>query len=209
MGTVGGDLCQRPRCWYFRQGFGLLAMKDGKSLVPNGENKYHAILGNSGPAYFVSASSLGPALIALGAKVKLVSARGAGKWRRRNSSSPRKNENSREIALLPNELLTEILVPAGGVAERHLRSAAEGGARLASGDGFGGAEDEGQLGSQRAASCWVTWRPRRGWRPKRRKMLAGKVADARKRRKRPAKRRWPARRRSARTATKCNWRAWR
>src|SRR6266542_5192446 len=46
MGTVGGDLCQRPRCWYFRQGFGLLAMKDGKSLVPNGENKFHAVLGN-------------------------------------------------------------------------------------------------------------------------------------------------------------------
>src|SRR4029079_13938862 len=36
MGTVGGDLCQRPRCWYYRQGFGLLAMKDGKSLVPDG-----------------------------------------------------------------------------------------------------------------------------------------------------------------------------
>ncbi|MEO7649463.1 MAG: FAD binding domain-containing protein, partial [Bryobacteraceae bacterium] len=46
MGTAGGDLCQRPRCWYYRGGHGLLAMKDGKSLVPNGENKYHAILGN-------------------------------------------------------------------------------------------------------------------------------------------------------------------
>ena len=41
-------------------------MKDGKSLVPEGENRYHAILGNGGPAYFVSASSLGPALVALG-----------------------------------------------------------------------------------------------------------------------------------------------
>ena len=39
MGTVGGDLCQRPRCWYYRQGFGLLAMKDGKSLVPDGANQ--------------------------------------------------------------------------------------------------------------------------------------------------------------------------
>src|ERR1051326_2961868 len=83
MGTVGGDLCQRPRCWYYRQGFGLLAMKDGKSLVPNGENKYHALLGNSGPAYFVSASSLGPALIALGAKVKLVSGKGSRSEERR------------------------------------------------------------------------------------------------------------------------------
>jgi len=64
MGTVAGDLCQRPRCWYFRNGFGLLGKDaDGKSLVPGGENKYHAILGNSGPAYFVSASSLGPALM--------------------------------------------------------------------------------------------------------------------------------------------------
>src|SRR5499425_288023 len=50
MGTAGGDLCQRPRCWYFRGGHGLLAMKDGKSLVPDGENRYHAILGNEGPA---------------------------------------------------------------------------------------------------------------------------------------------------------------
>ncbi len=114
MGTVGGDLCQRPRCWYYRQGFGLLAMKDGKSLVPNGENKYHAILGNSGPAYFVSASSLAPALIALGAKVKLVSAKGSREVAVEKFFVTPKNESSREIALLPNEIVTEINVPAGG-----------------------------------------------------------------------------------------------
>src|ERR1022692_4513720 len=77
MATVGGNLCQRPRCWYYRQGFGLLAMKDGKSLVPDGANQYHAIFGG-GPAYFVSPSSLGPALVALGAKIKLVSQRFPG-----------------------------------------------------------------------------------------------------------------------------------
>ena len=33
-GTVGGDLCQRPRCWYYRAGFGLLAVYKGKALVP-------------------------------------------------------------------------------------------------------------------------------------------------------------------------------
>ena len=75
MGTVGGDLCQRPRCWYYRQGHGLFGTMDGKSLVEMGENQYHAIFG-TGPAHFVSASSLGPALIALGAKIKLVSAKG-------------------------------------------------------------------------------------------------------------------------------------
>ena len=53
LGTVGGDLCQRPRCWYYRNGMGLLAQdSSGKSLVTEGENKYHAILGNFGPGIF-------------------------------------------------------------------------------------------------------------------------------------------------------------
>ncbi|MGA3097725.1 MAG: xanthine dehydrogenase family protein subunit M [Bryobacteraceae bacterium] len=111
MGTAGGDLCQRPRCWYYRQGFGLLATKDGKALVPDGENKYHAIFGG-GPAYFVSASSLGPALVALGAKVKLVSAKGSRELSMDNFFVIPKDEGSREIALRPDEILTEILIPA-------------------------------------------------------------------------------------------------
>jgi xanthine dehydrogenase YagS FAD-binding subunit len=114
MGTVGGDLCQRPRCWYYRQGFGLLAMKDGTSLVPDGENRYHAILGNEGPAYFVSASSFGPALVALGAKVRLASASGHREIAASKFFVTPKNENSREIAMLPNEILTEIIVPHEG-----------------------------------------------------------------------------------------------
>jgi xanthine dehydrogenase YagS FAD-binding subunit len=112
MGTVGGDLCQRPRCWYYRQGFGLLAMQDGKSLVPGGENKYHSIFG-AGPAYFVSPSSLGPALVAMGAKVKLVSAKGAREVEVAKFFQAPKDENTREIVLLPGEILTEILVPLG------------------------------------------------------------------------------------------------
>ena len=112
MGTVAGDLCQRPRCWYFRHGFGLLAQdKDGKSLVPNGENKFHAILGNSGPAYFVSASSLGPALVALQAKIRLVSGSGSREVDAEKFFVTPQNANSREIALLPNEIITEIDLP--------------------------------------------------------------------------------------------------
>jgi len=114
MGTVGGDLCQRPRCWYFRQGFGVLATKDGQALVPNGENRYHAILDNDGPAYFVSASSLGPALVALGAKVRLASASGHREVAVAKFFVKPANENAREIALLPNEILTEIIVPHEG-----------------------------------------------------------------------------------------------
>lgn len=110
MGTVGGDLCQRPRCFYYRQGLGLLGMKDGKSLIPEGDNRYHSIFGE-GPAYFVSASSLGPALIALNARVKLVSAKGPREVPVAKFFVAPKDEASREIALQPNEILTEIIVP--------------------------------------------------------------------------------------------------
>jgi xanthine dehydrogenase YagS FAD-binding subunit len=115
MGTAGGDLCQRPRCWYFRNGFGLLALKDGKSLVPNGENRYHAILGG-GPAYFVSASSLGPALVALGATVKLQSAAGTRTVGAAEFFVAPTDVNTREVDLKPEEILTEIVIPpAAGV----------------------------------------------------------------------------------------------
>jgi xanthine dehydrogenase YagS FAD-binding subunit len=110
MGTVGGDLCQRPRCWYFRQGYGVLALKDGKSLVPNGQNEYHSIFGD-GPAYFISASSLGPALVALGAQVKLVSSTGNRMVPVAKFFVSPQNNDTREIALLPNEILTEIVIP--------------------------------------------------------------------------------------------------
>jgi len=111
MGTVAGDLCQRPRCWYYRRGFGLLAKgPNGEALVPTGENKYHAIFSN-GPAYFVSASTLGPALVALGATMTIASASG-------NRSVPVEKffvaptgDGMRETDLKPNEIVTEILIP--------------------------------------------------------------------------------------------------
>lgn len=111
VGTVGGDLVQRPRCWYFRQGHGLLAMKDGKSLVVDGDNRYHAIFGD-GPARFVSPSSFGPALIALGAKVKLESAAGPREVDAAAFFRSPKSDGERETDLKPNEILTEILLPA-------------------------------------------------------------------------------------------------
>src|SRR5215470_8235342 len=77
LATLGGNLCQRPRCWYFRTGNGLLAQsKDGKSLVLAGDNRYHAILGNDGPAYFVSPSTVAPVLIAYNARVQIMGSRG-------------------------------------------------------------------------------------------------------------------------------------
>jgi xanthine dehydrogenase YagS FAD-binding subunit len=115
-GTAGGDLCQRNRCWYFRMGYGMFGQKDGESLVVKGDNRYHAVFGNDGPAYFVSPSSLGPPLIALGAKVTAV---GPGDSSREIPVSdlfqiPRQ-ENQRETVLKPNEILSSIYIPIQGL----------------------------------------------------------------------------------------------
>jgi xanthine dehydrogenase YagS FAD-binding subunit len=111
MGTVAGDLCQRPRCWYYRNGYGLLAKDNGKALVPNGENRFHAIIDNGGPAYFVSPSSFGPALVALGGKVKAVSSSGTREIPAAEFFVKPTSDTQREISLNPNELITAILVP--------------------------------------------------------------------------------------------------
>ena len=115
VGTVGGDLCQRPRCWYYRNGLGLFAEDQGVSLVRKGQNQYHSIFDTEGMALFVSASSLGPPLIALGA---VVSAEGSdGKAREipaaRFFQIP-KSESDRETALEPGEILTSIRIPDHG-----------------------------------------------------------------------------------------------
>ncbi|HKI06337.1 MAG TPA: FAD binding domain-containing protein [Thermoanaerobaculia bacterium] len=109
--TVGGNLCQRPRCWYYRNGFGLLALKDGKSMVTEGDNRYHAILGNEGPAYFVQPSTLAPLLVALGAQVILFGPQGERRVDLEKLYRIPRKEGEREHDLLPGELITELLLP--------------------------------------------------------------------------------------------------
>src|SRR6185437_6938770 len=121
MGTVGGDLLQRPRCWYYRAGYGLLARDEkGQPLVPNGENRYHAIFATEGPAYFVSPSSLAPALIALDAKLTLHGHGGSREIAAAGLFAIPKSQGDREHTIQPNEILTEIAIPASA---REWRSA--------------------------------------------------------------------------------------
>jgi xanthine dehydrogenase YagS FAD-binding subunit len=112
MATIGGNLCQRPRCWYFRGGFGLLPKNEsGKDLVTNGENRYHAILGNNGPAKFVSPSSIAPVLIAYGAVLRLMGPQGMREQSLEHFYVIPKSENEREHDLKPNEILAELILP--------------------------------------------------------------------------------------------------
>jgi xanthine dehydrogenase YagS FAD-binding subunit len=112
MATLGGNLCQRPRCWYFRNGFGLLPKDEaGKDLVLQGENRYHAIFGNGGLARFVSPSTIAPALIAYGAKITMEGPRGRHQLLLQDFYSIPQNDTEREHQLRPNEIVTEIVIP--------------------------------------------------------------------------------------------------
>jgi xanthine dehydrogenase YagS FAD-binding subunit len=120
LATIGGNLCQRPRCWYFRAGHGLLAQKDGKSLVLQGDNRYHAILGNDGPALFVSPSTVAPVLIAYNAKVRIIGPRGAREVPVEKFFVIPKAEQEREHDLRPDEFISHVVVPpAPGVRAAH------------------------------------------------------------------------------------------
>jgi xanthine dehydrogenase YagS FAD-binding subunit len=114
--TIGGNMCQRPRCWYFRNGLGLFPVtKDGKSMVVAGDNRYAAILGTESGAYFVSPSTIAPALIAYGAKIRIYSAKAGGSGVRELPLSrffvTPKSGDDREHDLKPDEMVIELLVP--------------------------------------------------------------------------------------------------
>ena len=116
LATVGGNLCQRPRCWYFRNGMGLYPKApSGTSMVVEGDNRYAAILGNEGPAYFVSPSTIAPVLIAYGARIRLYSANNAGSGVRELPLEKffvvPKSENELEHDLKPGEMVMELIVP--------------------------------------------------------------------------------------------------
>jgi xanthine dehydrogenase YagS FAD-binding subunit len=110
-GTIGGEILQRPQCWFFRDGEGLLAAA-GK-LVEEGDNRFHAIFGNAGAAKFVNSSRTAPALIALNAHVKI-----QGPEAQHEELVPLadfyrvpRHERQRETILAPNQLLTQIVLP--------------------------------------------------------------------------------------------------
>jgi xanthine dehydrogenase YagS FAD-binding subunit len=112
MATVGGNLCQRPRCWYFRSGFGLLGMKDGQSLVRTGDNRYHAIFMTEGNALFVAPSSLAVPLIALGATVTLKGPNGERTLKVEDLYQVPRKDGDSELTIRDDEVLTRVNIPA-------------------------------------------------------------------------------------------------
>jgi xanthine dehydrogenase YagS FAD-binding subunit len=112
LGTVGGNLCQRPRCWYYRLDDVICIKKGGSECyAATGENKYNAIFGG-GPSYIVHPSDLAPMLLALGASVSVVGPEGKrtiplDKF----FTLPSEGSIRRENVLKNDELITHIQVP--------------------------------------------------------------------------------------------------
>ncbi|NUQ74217.1 MAG: FAD binding domain-containing protein [Polyangiaceae bacterium] len=112
MATVGGNLLQRPRCWYFRSHSYHCLKKGGpKCFAREGENAYHAIFGN-GKCAIVHPSAAATALVALSAKLELTSAKGKREAPLEGFFVAPEVNVLRENALGEDELITEIRVPA-------------------------------------------------------------------------------------------------
>jgi xanthine dehydrogenase YagS FAD-binding subunit len=114
-GTVGGNINQRPRCWYYRNEEFICYKKGGnRCFTPEGENQFHAIFGD-GPSYIVHPSSLAVPFVAYDATFRLLGPRGERMIKAADYfTMPTKENVQRENVLEPDELLTHVILPAPG-----------------------------------------------------------------------------------------------
>jgi xanthine dehydrogenase YagS FAD-binding subunit len=117
-GTVGGNINQRPRCWYYRNEEFICYKKGGnRCFTPEGENQFHAIFGD-GPSYIVHPSSLAVPFVAYDATFRLLSPRGERMIKAADYfTMPTKENVKRENVLEPDELLTHVILPAPGAVK--------------------------------------------------------------------------------------------
>jgi xanthine dehydrogenase YagS FAD-binding subunit len=113
-GTIGGNLCQRPRCWYFRGDLQCFKKGGGTCYAMNGENQYHAIFGG-GPCFAVHPSDIAVALAALRAQFTITGPAGTKTVGiEAFFVSPGKSLEKENI-LMPGEIVTSIQIPPFGV----------------------------------------------------------------------------------------------
>jgi xanthine dehydrogenase YagS FAD-binding subunit len=118
MGTVGGNLVQRNRCWYFRDEGVPCWLKGGdRCFAVDGENRYHAIVG-ANECWMVSPSDLAPALIACDAEVEIVSSLGRRRIPLLALYTAPAGKQRREHAIRPGELITQVRVPERSLGRR-------------------------------------------------------------------------------------------
>jgi xanthine dehydrogenase YagS FAD-binding subunit len=112
-GTLGGNLCQRPRCWYFRSDIECAKKGGAQCYAINGENQYHCIFGGS-VCVIVHPSDTAPMLTALGAELKIAGRGGERTVPIESFYILPEEDHERETILQQGEVVTEIVVPPSG-----------------------------------------------------------------------------------------------
>ncbi len=119
MGTLGGNLCQRPRCWYYRSDrFNCLRKGGDTCFAIYGENKYHCIAGGD-PCFIVHPSDVAPMLIALDAQIFILGPKGEKKVKADDFFVLPDTDPFKENILKDDELVTKVFIPA---ASKSLKS---------------------------------------------------------------------------------------
>ncbi|MGE5310873.1 MAG: FAD binding domain-containing protein [Nitrospirota bacterium] len=109
-GTIGGNLCQKPRCWYYRGEFHCLRKGGTVCYAVDGENEFHCIFGGD-MCYIVHPSDTAPPLVALEAKLRIVGPRGSRTVPVEKFHVPPSQDVQRETVLEAGEIVTEVLLP--------------------------------------------------------------------------------------------------
>jgi len=109
--TLAGNVCQRPWCWYYRNGFHCLKNGGTTCYSVAGENAFHAIFGG-GPSYIVHPSDTAPALVALDARFRIAGPSGERVIPAADFFALPTEDPARENVLAPDEMLVEVSLPA-------------------------------------------------------------------------------------------------
>ncbi len=111
-GTIGGNLCQNPRCWYYRGDFHCRRKGGPTCFAFDGENQFHGIFGSGGICCIVHPSDPAPALAALQAEVKIARPDGTRAVPVDQFFVLPEQDVQRTTVLKPGEIITEIVIPA-------------------------------------------------------------------------------------------------
>ncbi len=117
-GTIGGNLCQKPRCWYYRGEFDCLRKGGDTCFAATGENQFHCIFGSDNLCFIVHPSDTAPALVALGAQVEISGPRGTRSLPVADLHVLPGDNVQREISLVAGEILTAVVLPPPAEGQR-------------------------------------------------------------------------------------------
>jgi len=120
MATLGGNLCQRNRCWYFRDEHSVCLLKGGqRCFALDGENKYHAIFTQGHRCVIAHPSTLAPVLITLGATAEVLAPKGRRTVEIARLYHAPNGPADREHTLASNELVLSVTIPRGALHNAH------------------------------------------------------------------------------------------